>query len=305
MAKIVSDILSLRTTSLAIYTDSVFTNRSTNSTSTKTEDQKRSFSTRILLSIRERIRLVSNYSIVSIKKVARNGDFVTTISLFLAGQGCGFFGIPWSWSRGSILTGIIAAVMKCFFYTYMGITFFEASESCVGLIAGHGKDELPDLSMVVDFKYGRNWSYICTFFGLSLSVAATVANFLYLCSTLYFFVLGCFELGHDFDINSNLTEYSTSEELLSPYWTLTGTVPLFCILVIFIVNVKSSVFFTRLLAVFGLPSTILISCILFWKASVWRTQEKTPSFEPYPVVNSAIFPFSTIFYQLSYMPLIM
>ena len=95
----------------------------------------------------------------SIKKVARNGDFVTTISLFLTGQGAGFFGIPWTWSRGSILTGIFASVVKCFFYTYMGITLFEASESCVGLIAGHDKDELPELSSVVDFKFGKNWSY--------------------------------------------------------------------------------------------------------------------------------------------------
>ena len=180
--------------------ESVFTNRSAVSTSTQTEAQKRSFSTRILLSVKNRIRSASIYSINSIKKVARNGDFVTTISLFLTGQGAGFFGIPWTWSRGSILTGIFASVVKCFFYTYMGITLFEASESCVGLIAGHDKDELPELSSVVDFKFGKNWSYVCTFFALGNSLAATIANFLFLCSSLYFFVLGCYEVGHEGEI---------------------------------------------------------------------------------------------------------
>lgn len=82
----------------------------------------------------------------------------------------------------------------------MGITLFEASESCVGLIAGHEKDELPELSMVVDFKYGKNWSYLCTFFALGNSLAGTIANFLFLCSSLYFFVLGCYEVGHDREI---------------------------------------------------------------------------------------------------------
>lgn len=177
--------------------ESVFTNRSATSTSTQTEAQKRSFSTRIFLSVQNRIRSASIYSLASIRKVARNGDFVTTISLFLTGQGAGFFGIPWTWSRGSILTGIFASIIKCVFYTYMGVTLFEASESCVGLIAGHEKDELPELSMVVDFKYGKNWSYLCTFFALGNSLAGTIANFLFLCSSLYFFVLGCYEVGHD------------------------------------------------------------------------------------------------------------
>jgi hypothetical protein len=167
---------------------------------------------------------------------------------------------------------------------------------------------LPEISVAVDFKYGRKWSYVCLFFCLISAFAALSVNFINLCRALYFFVLGCHELGHDFKVNGlNLTEQSdfSSEEVLPPFWTLTGTVPLFCIVVILIVNVQSSVFFSRLLAVFGLPSTIFISCVLFWKASVWRNQQRESNFEPYPVLNFDVFPFATMFYNISYMPIIM
>ncbi|CAG5101943.1 Oidioi.mRNA.OKI2018_I69.chr1.g71.t1.cds [Oikopleura dioica] len=412
--------------------ESVFTERSgTLSTRNAPRTRKsRNVSTQILSSIRR----VSQQSIESIKRVARNGDFITIVSLVTAGQGNGFFTIPWVWANGSLVpclllafltifaysfigitvfemserhVGLIPslgkdelpdisfiidykygrndaltcwpaafyvssfmpllmsilkdvenrkhtrrdivisqilsqslniivgltflltfpgdkseisqnfvenfrdskvatilcfAIIKVFGYTYIGITIFSESEKCVGLIPTLEKDELPELSMIVDYKFGRNWGLVCLIFAFLQVFGALLASYINLSNSLYWFGLGCYEIAHENELQ-NISQNFSVEESFSSYWSLTGTIPLFLVVIIFIVNVKSSIFFSRIAAIFGLPSTIIISIILFWKASEWKEiNQKIP---PYPVISGDLTCFPAIFYTFSYMPLLM
>ena len=158
----------------------ISTSTALNSTSDK-DNQKlskfRHFSTKIISGIRS----ASSNSLLALKNIAQNGDFVTVISLYIAGQGSSFFTLPWCWANGSLVTCIIASICKIVGYSYIGITIFNESEKCVGKIPTIGKKEIPELSQIVEHKFGKTAGIVSVFVGTILILFSVCSIFLFIC----------------------------------------------------------------------------------------------------------------------------
>ena len=105
-----------------------------------------------------------------------------------------------------------------------------------------------------------------------------------------------------------LERFEIPETFSETFWNLNMSIPFYCLLLIFLINIQSSVFFQRIATIFGLPSTIIISIILFWKASVWTQgcnsvqffDAEAPGY--YPLVKWTFTVFPAFFYNTSFMP---